>query len=431
MAAASVPLVSPAPRLRSNFFWTLSGNIALAAAQWAVIVLLARLADPVSVGQYTLGLAIVSPIFTLASLNLRGLQATDISSQFHFSDYLAIRLVAAAAAFAATLAVLACGHYSQATALVVLSVALARALESTSEVCYGHWQQREQMDHIAKSMMLRGAASVAALFLVLSWKPSALWAAVALVAVAAVMLVGFDFVMLDSAARLGRATLPRWRSRIAQLAELGRVAGPLGLAPMLVTLNAQQPRYWLAHHRSETDVGVYSALAYITVAANVIVMALAQAAGPSMTRALDSGDRRAFFHQAARLALAAFALGAAGILAAWLWGERLMELCYGPGFTGHGSALLWLMTAGAFSYLASCAGYTLTAARRFLVQIPVLALSSAVIAAACWLLVPRLGVAGAAIAQAAGSALQFLVLAALTLFILTPGMSRGNHSPLT
>lgn len=417
VGAASIPLASPGLRIRSNFAWALAGNVAAAAAQWAVVVLLARLADAASVGQYTLGLAIASPVFTLASLNLRGLQATDLKSEFRFADYFAIRMAATLLAMAVTAAVLICGNYSLTTALVVMGVALARSLESASDVFYGHWQQHEQMDRIGKSMMLRGAASIAAVSVVLVSRPSAVWGTAVLVVVSAAVLTGYEFPRLDVAARLEQAALPEWRTRLKKLAELARLAGPLGLAPMLATLNAHQPRYWLAHHRTETDVGIYSALAYATVAANLVVMALGQAAGPAMTRALDEGDLAGFRRQAGRLAAVGLGFGAAGMLLAWLCGEPLIEWCYGPGFQGHGGNLVWLMTAGAFSYLASCAGYTLTAARRFLVQIPVLCAGAAAIAVGCWVLVPELGVRGAAMAQTAGSALQFVLLGGMALVL--------------
>ena len=44
--------------------------------------------------------------------------------------------------------------YRWETALVILTVGIARAFESISEIFYGLLQQRERMDRIAKSMMV-------------------------------------------------------------------------------------------------------------------------------------------------------------------------------------------------------------------------------------------------------------------------------------
>ncbi len=377
-----------------------------AAAQWAVIVLLARLGSPAIVGQYTLGLAITSPIFTLACLNLRSLQATDIAAQFRFADYLGIRLISMALAVAASLAVLALTEHSFETAMVVAVLAWQKAIDGISETVYGRWHLREQMDRIAQSMMLRGAVSAVVLSAVVWRTHSGVWGALSLAAVSLCVLVGFDLARLELR---NRVRVPALGTVWNNLTDLARVAGPLGFAPMLVTLNAYQSRYWLAHHHSESDIGVYSALAYVTVAANLVVVALAQAAGPAMTRAYFSDDRREFLASALRLTALGLALGMGGILVAWLWGGPLMTLVYGPRYASHTGTLLWLMIAGALSYLATCTGYTLTAARRFLVQVPILCTAGLAIALASSMLVPAYGIRGAAIAQAAGSGVQLLL----------------------
>src|SRR5258708_32757611 len=54
--------------LRTNFLWNLPGIGVASAAQRALVVLLARVGDSAMVGQYTIGLAIVAPIFMFASL---------------------------------------------------------------------------------------------------------------------------------------------------------------------------------------------------------------------------------------------------------------------------------------------------------------------------------------------------------------------------
>ncbi len=370
-----------------------------------LIVLLARLGNPAMVGQYTLGLAITSPLFIVAGLNLRMVQATDTTAQFRYSEYLGIRLAAMALALAAVLLILLAGSQSFETSLVIALLAIQKTVDGISETAYGRWHQREQMDRIAQSMILRGMASLLLLSAAMWWMRSAVWGVAALVAASIAVLAGYDLPRLEVSRRLH---LPALGAVCRNVWELARVAGPLGIAPMLVTLNTYQSRYWLAHTLSEAEVGVYSALAYATVAANLVVVALAQAAGPAMTRALDTGNRQEFLAGALRLAAVGGALGLAGLAVAWLWGAPLMELCYGPAYASYSSTLLWLMLAGAFSYLASCTGYTLSAARRFLVQVPILCTVAVVIGVSSWLLVPAYGLRGAAMAQAIGSGVQML-----------------------
>src|SRR5687767_8033419 len=65
------------PSLRRNFSWTLAGNVIYAACQWGILVVLAKLLAPESVGQFVLGVAVASPVFFLANLQLGSIQATD------------------------------------------------------------------------------------------------------------------------------------------------------------------------------------------------------------------------------------------------------------------------------------------------------------------------------------------------------------------
>ena len=70
--------------LRQNVSWTFVGNIVYAAGQMLVFVLLAKLLDAERVGQYALGLAITTPLFTLFYFGLRPVLATDVRASFAF-----------------------------------------------------------------------------------------------------------------------------------------------------------------------------------------------------------------------------------------------------------------------------------------------------------------------------------------------------------
>src|ERR1700722_789398 len=79
--------------LRTNFSWTLAGNLVYAGCQWGMLVVLAKLGSPQLVGQFALGLAVTAPVIMLSNLQLRGVLATDAREEHTFSDYLELRLV--------------------------------------------------------------------------------------------------------------------------------------------------------------------------------------------------------------------------------------------------------------------------------------------------------------------------------------------------
>jgi O-antigen/teichoic acid export membrane protein len=81
------------------------------------------------------------------------------------------------------------------------------------------------------------------------------------------------------------------------------------------------------------------------------------------------------------------------------------------------------MVAGA-GYVASMAGYAVTAARSFQPQAPVFALAAVAALGACAWLVPSRGLAGAAVAVGISSAVQLAGLAFIFVRVLWRGGMR-------
>ena len=66
---AGITSVMPGLSLRSNFVWILTGNLVYAACQWGMIVALAKLGSSFMVGQFSLGLAIATPVLKFTNLH--------------------------------------------------------------------------------------------------------------------------------------------------------------------------------------------------------------------------------------------------------------------------------------------------------------------------------------------------------------------------
>src|ERR1039458_37013 len=82
--------------------------------------------------------------------------------------------------------------YHLGTALVIAAVGLAKCFESISDLLYGVFQRHERMDWIAKSMILKGPLSLAALGLAVYLSHSLLCGVLALALVWGLLLFGYD-----------------------------------------------------------------------------------------------------------------------------------------------------------------------------------------------------------------------------------------------
>jgi O-antigen/teichoic acid export membrane protein len=398
----SSPSLQKSLSLRANFTWTFFGNVIYAVSQWGMLTAMAKLGSPVMVGQFSLGTAICTPIIMFANLQLSVIQATDARDEHGFGEYLTLRLMTTIPAMLVIIGVAFGSGYRQETLLVILALGLAKAFEAVSDIMYGLMQRRERMDRIAISKSVKGPMSL--LFLAgLIWATgSVLYGVLGLAAAWLAMLLLYD---LPNARRLSPVHLGLGRDAALHIV---RMALPLGIVMMLISLNANIPRYFVEHYGSERELGYYSAMAYLLVIGNMVVSALGQSATPRLAKYYAEGRGRAFGRLLLRLVLMGLALGVAGTTTAALLGRPVLALLYRPDYAAHADVLVWLMVAGGIGYVASFLGYGMSAARYFRVQSPLFAVVAISTAVSCFLLVPKLGLLGAAQATVVGAGTSLL-----------------------
>jgi O-antigen/teichoic acid export membrane protein len=350
-------------------------------------------------GEYALALAIATPVALFSHLNLRAVLATDVARRHPFGDYIAVRLGTVALGILAVAGIALAGRYAWPVAVVIVATGVVLSADNFSDIYYGAMQRRDRMDQIARSMAARGALSVAALGLVLWLTHSLLAAVAAQAAVRIAVLLAYD-------RPVGSAGESMATSGARTQAGILAVALPLGIVLMLLSLAGSLPRYAIEHRFGMAALGAFAAPASLMAVGSTMVNALGQAATPRLARYFSQGDGRRFRRLALQLAGVSCLLGAAGIAVALAMGRFALALLYGRTYAAYGSLLVWLMAAASVGYVAGALGYIITAARAFTAQAPLFAAVAATAGIASWLLVPRLGLEGAAVALGASSLVQ-------------------------
>jgi O-antigen/teichoic acid export membrane protein len=388
-----------APSIRSDFAWTLAGNVVYAASQWAILSLAAKLGGAEMLGQYALAVAITAPIAMLAHLNLRAVLATDVARRHVFGDYLAARLTASAVGMAAIgwLAVES-GRPVGLTAAILL-VGLAQTSEAISDLFYGAMQRRGEMPAIGHSMIARGLLSVSAFAAALYALHDLVAALAAAAAARIVILLAHDWPRGSVGESLARPGLSAMRQFL-------RAAIPLGLVLLLVSLNTNLPRYAVESLLGVRELGVFAAVAAFATVGSTVVNALGQSATHHLARHAAERQPRAFLHLTLRLGVWVLALGIAGIVVAATLGPFILPLVYRPEFAADTGLLVGVMGAAALAYIGAALGYALTAARAFDSQVPLLCGVAASCGISSWLLTPRYGLRGAVMALAIAACVQ-------------------------
>lgn len=420
--------------LRANFSWTFVSNIVYAACQWGMLVALAKLGSPEMVGQFTLGLAVTTPVISLGNLQLRNIQATDAKDQYRFGDYLGLRLVTVVLGLLAMVAIVVVSGYRGTLAAIVLVIGLAKAFEAISDIFYGLLQQRERMDRIATSMMIRGFLSLVALSATIFLTGSVFWGVVSLAVVWGAILVIYDLrggglLSPATAPAGGRAAAlgPRWdRSTLTRLVWL---ALPLGLVQMLVSLNASIAPYFIQRHLGGYELGIFAAIVYIERAETLVVSALGGAASPRLSKYYAAGDSVAFRALLLKVAGVGATLGIGGVLVALVAGREILTLLYRPEYARY-DVFVGVMVVVGITNVSWFLGYAMTAARYFRAQLPLFALVTATMVLAGGWLIPTAGLRGAVTALFIAAVVQTiggLAVMARALFVIRAGRGGGGR----
>jgi len=399
--------------LRANFSWTFVGNVVNAGSWFAMTIVLAKLGSPEHVGQFALGLATTAPIFMFATLRLRDIQATDAKQEYLFGDYFALRLITTVLALLTVVGVVSVSGFQRETALVILATGVSKASEAISDAFYGLFMQQERLDRIAKSMMIKGPLSLMGLGLGFYLTGSVFWGVIGLSVARAVIMVGYDIrnatLTLNPSSKLFDHIIPkdfpgpRWNAAI--LARLAWLALPLGFVTMLISFNANIPRYFVEGHLGSYQLGIFAAIAAFQKTAPTVVQALGRSASPRLAKYHAAKNSRAFRKLTLRLIGIGVLLGGAGVLVALVAGRQILTLFYGPEYALSGLFGLIMLGAG-LDYVATMLLFVITSARYFRIQLPLQVLTTGATALACFWLIPALGLEGAALALIIGNLIR-------------------------
>lgn len=383
-----------------------------------MLILLAKLGDSKMVGQYGYAWAVAYPVSLLANLNLRSVYVNDQAGRFTFGYVLGLRYALASLGIFILAICIWLRHDSFSAACVLLAVGAVTLIDSISESHFGIFQKHDRMDRMAQSLILRSLLSITIAAITLYFTRNLLYTVCGALVGRAITFLFFDSSRssfeisrtepdtLNTRARsaLHSRLLPYWDGRM-QL-NMFWITLPLGIVNLLVTLNANIPRYVIEAYLGPRDLGIYSAVGYIPQAGMLFSTTLGSITYAALNRMFSRGEERGFLTLLGKMILISIGIGISALVLTVLAGRWLLTLLYRPEYAAHSDILIWLVITAGGAGIAACIGYAITAASQFSPQVPVLILVNIVSAAASFALVPKIGLRGAAIASLCAMSVQ-------------------------
>lgn len=384
--------------LRNRTFSVLaitSGTLAYSFGQWLVLIMLARQASKEDVGFFSLALAICAPISLLMGLSLRTVFLTDMHDKRYFGDFLFLRIAGSVLTIVLSLAyAIITGVYSA----IFVSVVLCKAIDLVTDIFCAPLQEKNQLWRVGLQSGLNGsigAATVALCLYTLKTSPE----------IAILSRIAGSVVALISTA-IHNPDFPV-TPRLNKIRPILRIAWPMGISAMVVSLLPNIPRYILNSYVSIESVGVFSAVAYLTIIGTTVVSAVAQLFLPRLVKLYHAQGRAALHRMVTNLVTIMGSIGVLATILSTFLAEPLLEFFYGKDYNDQ-TTFIVLMAAWALGAVGWMYDLGLSTKRLFRAQLASSAIAVVFVLISSLLMIPMWHTLGAAYATLVGAIVQLI-----------------------
>lgn len=351
----------------------------------AVLLALTRLTDPATVGRYSLALAMATPVYVLAQLNLRMVYLT-LRPPEAVRGYVDVQSISVATALVVVCLVGAVSDLALVPLLILVS--MSKSLDAFVDMLSGPLQAAGRADRVLTgSALVAACAALASIATLAATRSLETGIAALVIATAFALWVG-----LFRPVRALEREQDRWHP--ADGAARGRIvrAGlPLGVSMAVISLISTFPQYVITAVEGHAATGRFAILLYVYALGDLATGAVSQAWIPHGRRDMVQRPLKRSLGGPIMRWTAIYVPGVAGGL--WIaW--RLLPIVFGSVY-----ALSWAESVpiGVALLLLPAAHFTTVAVNiqnryRQNVTLGVAALLTSVVL--CWVLIPQIGIAG-------------------------------------
>ena len=320
--------------LKENMIWNSFGSMFYLGCQWLISILVVRIGgDLEAAGVLALGMA-VSNIFTpVGYYKIRPFQVSDTRETYSFAQYLSFRVVTLGLSMI-IMVVYGIATCDQADLLPVYLYGIYSMGPILVDVFHGEDQKRLRMDIIGKSLIARGALSIASFSFVLNSTSSLSFSLIAMTTTTFLVIFLYDW----PATRSLGTTISFDFSKSA-MSKLMVECAPAVLAAFICSAIPSIPRQVLETLEGSEVLGIYASIASPVL---IIQMGAQYIYSPLLgvfAEKLFNGNIPGFLALLKRVTASIVAVTVAGLIFFYLFGEIGLRILFGETISLY-SALL-------------------------------------------------------------------------------------------
>lgn len=298
------------------------GSLSWAIAQWFLVWLFARVGDgAAAVGQYSLTLAIVTPVFIIGQLGLRTVYLS-LQTSFTWKSYLILRLIGTGAAI---LIIVAYYQIDPSANLPLLAAVVAvRCFDVYHDILYARFQRENRL-------LLIGLHSItnSVLTMVIAFVAIMLTHNIALT----VLCVGIGSALVAASAQRYVLKVPRDPAAApGGYRRILRAGVPTTISESLAALSLYLPILFLSVIADDATTGVFATAAYLLTAANLTGDTLKDIFITSFRWTFEESGARKLLRRAHKVSGVLIILVVVSIPIIIFAGSPVLEFIYGDEF---------------------------------------------------------------------------------------------------
>jgi O-antigen/teichoic acid export membrane protein len=382
------------PSLRKNIAYTWIGNVIYLGTQWLFIVILAKLSTPTDVGNYSLGLALCSPIILFSQMQLRQVYVTDTKDEHTINDYISTRFVTTVIALLLIVVVSVFYCDSLITLVITVLIAINKSIESIADILYSLLQKSDLMVNIAFSMILKGVISLLFFSITLYTSHSLVFSLITVNISWLLILLLYDFNVCKTTNHL-----LNYQFCTTGLYSIIRKASPLAFSAGIGSFSSNIPRYFLDYYYGKESVALFSIASMPLTFLALFQAAISQSAISRASRYFQSGDLSNFNKLAFKVTGLIVAISLSFTILIIFFGGTFIRVVFSEKYINALPILIILSSGFTIGCLSSYGSFLLTAGRSFKLQLLNILICAGFQVIIAWYLISTMGTEGAGITE--------------------------------
>lgn len=382
--------------LNRKFGILLIANSINILAQWSVLSLLTKYQKYAELGKFSLALAVIAPILTISSAQIKTLVASDVKDTHSISSYFSTRILLWLLSLF-FLILLSSWWYETYINIFVLYLN-AKSIESLSDICYGFNLKNGEEKRIAVSIFLRGILGWLGLCFITIYFDSIRLGLIYMTTINIVILIAFDLNYLRLS--ISRKILLNFFS--AENKKILLILTPFGLIATLSSLSTSIPRLFIDRMLDLKQLAIYTNLSYIWIAGSYLAYTLGDSLITKLSTYIRDNDKRNLYLIMKFLFKLSALIFIISICLSYFWGKQLLSIIYTKDIQSYNNTFVTIISILPLSLLYPFITNYFIITNNSIFQFCVHVLSLLVIIIICYLLIPKIGILGAAVAQLAG-----------------------------